>query len=92
MVLSDGALLFKAQGFFDLSGVGFSPGGLRLDSPLGELVVVLGELTLEHDLRLGLVFRPRSSEFTDQAVLESSPQPLDSALGLRRTGRDQGGS
>ena len=28
MVLSDGALLFKAQGFFDLGGAGFSPGGL----------------------------------------------------------------
>lgn len=28
MVLSDGAFLFKAQGSFDLSGAGFSPGGL----------------------------------------------------------------
>ena len=28
MVLSDSALLFKAQGSFDLGGVGFSPGGL----------------------------------------------------------------
>ena len=30
MVLSDGALLFKAQGFFNLGGAGFSPGGLQL--------------------------------------------------------------
>ena len=30
VVLSDGALLFKAQGFFNLGGAGFSPGGLRL--------------------------------------------------------------
>ena len=29
-------------------------------------------------------------EFTDQAVLESSPQSLDSALGLRGACRDQG--
>jgi len=28
MVLSDGALLFKAQGFFDLGGAGLSPGRL----------------------------------------------------------------
>ena len=28
VILSDGALLFKAQGSFDLGGVGFSPGGL----------------------------------------------------------------
>ena len=30
VVLSDGALLFKTQGFFNLGGAGFSPGGLRL--------------------------------------------------------------
>ena len=90
VVLSDGALLFKAQGFFNLGGAGFSPGGLQLGGWLGELVVMLGEMTLEHDLRLGLVFGPRSSEFTDQAVLESSPQSLDSALGLRGACRDQG--
>ena len=30
VVLSDGALLFKAQGSFNLGGAGFSPGGLRL--------------------------------------------------------------
>ena len=28
MILSHGALLLKAQGSFDLSGAGFSPGGL----------------------------------------------------------------
>ena len=28
VVLSDGAFLFKAQGFFDLGGAGFSPSGL----------------------------------------------------------------
>ena len=28
VILSDSALLFKAQGSFDLGGVGFSPGGL----------------------------------------------------------------
>jgi hypothetical protein len=28
MVLSDSALLFKAQGFFDLGGAGLSPGRL----------------------------------------------------------------
>ena len=89
-VLSHGALLFKAQGFFDLGGVGFSPGGLRLGGRLGEFVLMLGEMPLEHDLRLGLVFGPRSSEFTDQPVLESSPQPLDSGLGLRGACRDQG--
>jgi len=52
-------------------------------------VVMLGEVTLEQDLRLGWVFSPRSSEFTDQSVLESSPQPLDSTLGLRGACRDQ---
>ena len=31
VVLSDGALLFKAQGFWD--GVRYSPGGLRLGGP-----------------------------------------------------------
>jgi len=51
---------------------------------------MLGEIALEHDLRLGLSFGSRSSEFTDQPVLESSPQSLDSAFGLRGAGRDQG--
>src|SRR4029450_4807798 len=51
---------------------------------------MLGEVTLEQDLRLGWVFGPRFSEFTDQPVLEGSPQPLDSALGLWGAGRDQG--
>src|SRR4029434_9217980 len=90
MVLSDGALLFKAQGSFYLGGAGFSPGGLCLGGWLGEFAVMLGEVTLEHDLRLGWVFGPRFSEFTDQPVLEGSPQSLDSALGLRGAGRDQG--
>src|SRR5499426_859443 len=89
MILSDGALLFKAQGSFDLGGAGSSPGGMRLGG-LGEFTVMLGEVTLEHDLRLGLSFGSRSSEFTDQSVLESSPQSLDSALGLGGAGRDQG--
>ena len=53
-------------------------------------MVMLGEVTLEQDLRLGLGFSPRSSEFTNQAVLEGSPQSLDSALGLRGACRDQG--
>src|SRR5262249_13853447 len=79
VVLSDSALLFKAQGSFDQGGVGFSPGGLRLGGWLGEFAVMVGEMTLEQDLRLGLVFSSRFSEFTDQAVLESSPQSLDSA-------------
>src|SRR4029453_13515756 len=90
MVLSDRALLFKAQGSFDLGGAGFSPGGLQLGGWLGEFAVVLGEVTLEHDLCLGLSFSSRPSEFTDQSVLERSPQSLDSALGLRGTCRDQG--
>ena len=90
VILSDSALLFKAQGSFDLGGVGFSPGGLGLGRELGELAVVLGEMPFEHDLCLGWGFRSRSSEFTDQPVLESSPQSLDSALGLRRTCWDQG--
>src|SRR5206468_10518976 len=51
---------------------------------------MLGEVTLDHDLCLGWVFGSRFSEFTDQAVLESSPQSLDSALGLRGACRDQG--
>src|SRR5215472_15615941 len=84
MILSHGALLFKAQGSFNLGGVGFSPGGL------GEFAVMLGEIALEHDLCLGWGFRSRSSEFTDQPVLESSPQSFDSAFGLRGAGRDQG--
>src|SRR6516225_8013177 len=71
VVLSDGAFLFKAQSFFDLGGAGFSPGGLGLGGWLGELAVMLGEMTLEHDLCLGWGFRSRSSEFTDQPVLES---------------------
>src|SRR5262244_2629650 len=50
---------------------------------------MLGEIALEHDLCLGWGFRSRSSEFTDQPVLESSPQSLDSAFGLRRTCWDQ---
>ena len=83
VILSHGALLFKAQGLLDLCGAGFSPGGLRLGGWLGEFAVMLGEVTLEHDLRLGFGFCPRSSEFADQAVLKSSPQSLDSALGLR---------
>jgi hypothetical protein len=90
VVLSDSALLFKAQGSFDLGGAGFSPGGLGLGSWLGEFAVMLGERALEHDLCLGWVFRSRSSEFTDQPVLESSPQSLDSAFGLRRTCWDEG--
>src|SRR5215813_13914872 len=90
MILSDGALLLKAKSSLDLGGVGFSPGGLGLGRGLGELAVVLREVTLEHDLRLGWGFRRRSSEFTDQPILESSPQSLDSAFGLRGAGRDQG--
>ena len=89
MVLSDSALLFKAQGFFDLGGTSFCPGRLPLGRWLGELAVMLGEVTLDHDLCLGWVFGSRSSEFTDQPVLESSPQSLDSALGLRGACRDQ---
>src|SRR5262249_43049548 len=73
MILSDGALLLKAKSSFDQGGAGFSPGGLRLGGWLGEIAVVLGEIALEHDLRLGLSFGSRSSEFTDQPVLESSP-------------------
>src|SRR5262245_21968269 len=90
MILSDGALLLKAKSSLDLGGAGFSPGGLGLGGWLGEFAVVLGEIALEHNLRLGLSFGPRSSEFTDQSVLESSPQSLDSALGLGGAGRDQG--
>src|SRR5262249_57316357 len=76
VVLSNSAFLFKAQGSFDLGGAGFSPGGLGLGRWLGEFTVVLGEVTLEHNLRLGLSFGSRSAEFTDQSVLESSPQSL----------------
>src|SRR5262245_45341008 len=90
MILSHGALLFKAQGSFDLGGAGFSPCGLGLGRGLGEFAVVLREVTLEHDLRLGLTFSSCASEFTDQPILESSPQSLDSALSLRGAGRDQG--
>src|SRR5262249_32419621 len=90
VVLSNSAFLFKAQGSFDLGGAGFSPGGLGLGRGLGEFAVVLREVTLEHDLRLGWGFRRRSSEFTDQPVLKSSPQSLDSAFGLRRTCWDEG--
>src|SRR5215510_7420704 len=50
---------------------------------------VLGEIALEHDLCLGLAFSSCASEFTDQPILESSPQSLDSAFGLRRTCWDQ---
>src|SRR5262249_1551537 len=70
VVLSNSAFLFKAWGSFDLGGAGFSPGGLRLGGWLGEFAVIVGEMTLEHDLRLGLVFSSRFSEFTDQSVLE----------------------
>src|SRR5215468_10288713 len=90
VILSDSAFLFKAQGSFNLGGAGFSPGGLGLGRGLGEFAVVLREVTLEHDLRLGWGFRRRSSEFTDQPVLESSPQSFDSAFGLWGAGRDQG--
>src|SRR5262249_25018051 len=86
VVLSDGALLLKAKSSLDLGGIGFSPGGGRLGG-LGEFAVVPGEVTLEHDLRLGLGFSSCASEFTDQPVLESSPQSLDSAFGLRGAGR-----
>src|SRR5215467_14407558 len=51
---------------------------------------MVGEIALEHDLCLGWGFRSRSSEFTDQPVLESFPQSFDSAFGLRGAGRDQG--
>src|SRR5262249_55170418 len=80
VILSDSAFLFKAQGSFDQGGVGFSPGGLGLGGWLGEFAVMLGEIALEHDLCLGWGFRSRSSEFTDQPVLESSPQSLDLPL------------
>ena len=90
VILSDGALLFKAQGSFDLGGVGFSPGGLGLGRGLGEFAVMLGKMPFKHDLCLGWIFRSRFSEFTDQPVLERSPQSLDSPFGLRGAGRDQG--
>ena len=90
VILSHGALLFKAQGPFDLSKAGFSPGGLGLDRWFGELAVMLGEMPFKHDLCLGWGISSRSSEFTDQPVLESPPQSLDSALGLRGACRDQG--
>src|SRR5262249_28526102 len=90
MILSHGAFLFKAQGSFNLGGVGFSPGGLGLGRGLGEFAVVLREIALEHDLCLGWGFSSCASEFTDQPVLESSPQSFDSAFGLRGAGRDQG--
>jgi hypothetical protein len=90
VVLSHSTLLLKTQGSFDLGGAGFSPGGLGLGKGLGEFAVVLREVTLEHDLRLGWIFRRRLSEFTDQPVLKSSPQSLDSTLGLWGAGRDQG--
>ena len=61
-----------------------------MDSWFGEFAVVLGEMPFKHDLCLGWGFRSRSSEFTDQPVLEGSPQSLDSAFGLRRTCWDEG--
>ena len=51
---------------------------------------MFGEVPLEHDLRLGFGLSPGSSEFTDQSILERSPQSFDSALGLRGACRDQG--
>src|SRR5262249_10615575 len=89
VILSDSAFLFKAQGSFNLGGVGFSPVGLG-SGRVAEFAIMSGEIALEHDLCLGWGFRSPSSEFTDQPVLESSPQSLDSAFGLRGAGRDQG--
>ena len=62
-----------------------SPSGLCL-SGLGEFTVVLAEVAIEHGLGLGGGFGFGQSQFTDQSVLESSPQSFDPSLGLRGAG------
>ena len=57
---------------------------------LGEHAVMLGQIAIEHGLSLFSGFGLGQSQFTDQPVLESSPQSLDSSLGLRGTGENEG--
>src|SRR6266481_1296201 len=86
VVVAYGTLLLKTQGLGDLVQADFSPGGHRVSRGLRELTVMLGEVALQHGLRLGLRLCP--SELADEAVLKGPPQSFDSALGLRGARQD----
>src|SRR5438132_11393638 len=83
IVVAYGTLLLKTQGLGDLVQADFSPGGHRVSRGLRELTVMLGEVALQHGLRLSLGLRLCPSELADEAVLKGTPQSFDSALGMR---------
>ncbi len=89
IIVGHRTLVFKAQSLFNFLGTGFSPGRHCLGG-LGELSVMLWPITIEHGLSLLNSLGFGQPQFTDQSVLEGSPQSFDPPLGLRRAGEDQG--
>lgn len=85
IIVGHGTLFFNAQRLIDRLGMDLFPSGLGL-SGLGEFTVVLAEVSIEHGLRLGKCLALANLSFTDQSVLESSPQSFDPSLGLRGAG------
>src|SRR5688500_9189824 len=88
IVLSHGTLLFETQSLFDLKRAEFSPGRLCF-SGLSELTVMHGEVPIQDGLSLFHALSLGQPQLTDQPILESVPQSLDSPLGLRGMGQDQ---
>ncbi len=76
----------KHQSLFDLLRVGFSPCGLSFGRRLGEFALRAGKVAIEHRLNVVQGLGVSQSQFHDQPISESSPQFLDSSLGLRRAG------
>lgn len=72
---------------------------LRREGPIGrprlrgrarEARIVARQEALEDGVRLGEGAGPGEAEFTDEAVLEGAPEPLDATFSLRGVGGDPG--
>lgn len=88
VVFSDGTLLFETQSPLDLESTEFSPGRLCL-SRLSESTVMDGKVAMEDHGCLLDGLGLGQAQLTDQPILESVPQSLDSPLALRAMGQDQ---
>jgi hypothetical protein len=62
----------------------------RLGGAMSEALVVIGAEAIEHGVGLRQSNGAGEAKFADQTVLKGAPGALDTALGLRRTGRDLG--
>ena len=65
------------------------PGGFAVIGGDGEAAIVLGEVAMEHLLRLGGGAGVGQPEFAGESVLKGPPEPFHPAFGLGRAGEDQ---